>query len=48
MTRQFATVGVVGLGTMGSGIAEVLARAGIEVTGVEIDEVSADRGRRHI
>ena len=35
MPREFRTVGVVGLGTMGAGIAEVLARAGLSVVGVE-------------
>ncbi|MDI3407004.1 3-hydroxyacyl-CoA dehydrogenase family protein [Streptomyces cavernicola] len=35
------TVAVVGLGTMGTGIAEVLARAGREVIGIDISEVAA-------
>jgi 3-hydroxybutyryl-CoA dehydrogenase len=35
---QISRVGVVGLGTMGSGIAEVVARAGVEVIGVEATE----------
>ena len=43
-----ARVGVVGLGTMGSGIAEVLARRGLDVVGVEIDSDGIDRGRGHI
>ncbi|OHV37511.1 MULTISPECIES: 3-hydroxyacyl-CoA dehydrogenase family protein [Pseudofrankia] len=42
------TVAVVGLGTMGAGIAEVLARAGIEVIGVEKDDAGLDRGRGHL
>ncbi|WP_405713452.1 3-hydroxybutyryl-CoA dehydrogenase [Streptomyces xanthophaeus] len=37
------TIAVVGLGTMGSGIAEVLARAGHEVIGIDIDESAARR-----
>jgi 3-hydroxybutyryl-CoA dehydrogenase len=41
-------VGVVGLGTMGSGIAEVLARCGLDVVGVEIDDAGMARGRGHI
>ncbi|MFE3453213.1 3-hydroxyacyl-CoA dehydrogenase [Nonomuraea sp. NPDC059194] len=41
-------VGVVGLGTMGAGIAEVFARAGIRVCGVEADEVALARGRAHL
>lgn len=36
-----ATVAVVGLGTMGTGIAEVLARAGREVIGIDIDDAVA-------
>ncbi|RII06847.1 3-hydroxybutyryl-CoA dehydrogenase [Streptomyces sp. YIM 130001] len=35
------TVAVVGLGTMGTGIAEVLTRAGREVIGIDISEVAA-------
>ncbi|MEU8587652.1 3-hydroxybutyryl-CoA dehydrogenase [Streptomyces sp. NPDC048664] len=34
------TVAVVGLGTMGTGIAEVLTRAGREVVGIDIDEAA--------
>ncbi|MFE9647635.1 3-hydroxyacyl-CoA dehydrogenase family protein [Streptomyces sp. NPDC006365] len=37
------TVAVVGLGTMGTGIAEVLARAGREVIGIDISESAAAR-----
>ncbi|HEV2779816.1 MAG TPA: 3-hydroxybutyryl-CoA dehydrogenase [Actinophytocola sp.] len=48
MAREFRAVGVVGLGTMGSGIAEVLARSGIDVVGVEIDSAGVVRGRGHI
>ena len=40
------TVAVVGLGTMGTGIAEVLARAGREVIGIDISDAAARRGRR--
>ncbi|MEW2568064.1 3-hydroxyacyl-CoA dehydrogenase family protein [Streptomyces sp. NPDC047070] len=35
------TVAVVGLGTMGTGIAEILARAGREVVGIDISETAA-------
>ncbi|MFF8673651.1 3-hydroxyacyl-CoA dehydrogenase family protein [Streptomyces sp. NPDC015242] len=35
------TVAVVGLGTMGTGIAEVLARAGRDVVGIDISETQA-------
>jgi 3-hydroxybutyryl-CoA dehydrogenase len=48
VAREFTSVGVVGLGTMGSGIAEVLARAGVDVVGVELDKESLTRGRAHI
>ncbi|MGX1708520.1 3-hydroxyacyl-CoA dehydrogenase family protein [Streptomyces albidoflavus] len=37
----FGTVAVVGLGTMGTGIAEVLARAGREVVGIDVSEAQA-------
>src|SRR5437763_732334 len=48
MAREISTVGVVGLGTMGAGIAEVLARSGIEVIGVEVDDAGVERGRGHL
>ncbi len=48
MAHEFSTVGVVGLGTMGAGIAEVFARSGLDVIGVEVDDESIDRGRGHI
>jgi 3-hydroxybutyryl-CoA dehydrogenase len=48
MAKEFAKVGVVGLGTMGAGIAEVLARHEIEVVGVEADEAAAQRGHAAI
>jgi 3-hydroxybutyryl-CoA dehydrogenase len=45
VTREFNTVGVVGLGTMGAGIVEVFARNGVDVVAVEVDEASVERGR---
>ncbi|MDQ4006908.1 MAG: 3-hydroxybutyryl-CoA dehydrogenase [Actinomycetota bacterium] len=48
MGREFTTVGVVGLGTMGAGIAEVVARNGISVVGVEKNDHALDRGRQHL
>ena len=48
MAREFARVGVVGLGTMGAGIVEVFARAGIEVVAVEVEAAAADHGRETI
>jgi 3-hydroxybutyryl-CoA dehydrogenase len=48
VAHEFKTVGVVGLGTMGAGIAEVLARNGIRVYGVELDPDALERGRTHL
>ena len=42
---QISKVGVVGLGTMGAGIVEVLARSGIDVIGVEISDEALEKGR---
>ncbi|MFG2648637.1 3-hydroxyacyl-CoA dehydrogenase family protein [Streptomyces sp. NPDC048436] len=41
MDTPLNTVAVIGLGTMGTGIAEVLARAGREVIGIDISEEAA-------
>lgn len=46
--REFKTVGVIGLGTMGAGIAEVFARNGLAVVGVELSEEAIQRGREHL
>ncbi len=48
MARDFKTIGVVGLGTMGAGITEVFARHGYSVVGVEVDDDGVNRGRQHI
>ncbi|MFE5664435.1 3-hydroxyacyl-CoA dehydrogenase family protein [Streptomyces niveus] len=40
MDIPLSTIAVVGLGTMGTGIAEVLARAGREVVGIDTDEIA--------
>jgi 3-hydroxybutyryl-CoA dehydrogenase len=48
VARELNEVGVVGLGTMGAGIAEVLARAGLSVTAVEISDEAVARGRAHV
>jgi 3-hydroxybutyryl-CoA dehydrogenase len=45
---QISKVGVVGLGTMGAGVAEVLARAGVDVIGVEVSQDALDRGRASV
>ncbi|WP_369211779.1 3-hydroxyacyl-CoA dehydrogenase family protein [Streptomyces flavofungini] len=43
MDAPLNTVAVVGLGTMGTGIAEVLAAAGREVIGIDISQAAATR-----
>ena len=48
MTVRIDKVGVVGCGTMGSGICEVVARAGIEVIFSEVSEEALQRGRERI
>ncbi len=48
MAREFSQVGVVGLGTMGAGIAEVLARSGVTVIGVEAEQAGLDRAQTHL
>ncbi|HEY8481025.1 MAG TPA: 3-hydroxyacyl-CoA dehydrogenase family protein, partial [Spirillospora sp.] len=45
---SFSRVGVVGLGTMGAGIAEVLARGGLAVVGIEVNREALERGRGHL
>jgi 3-hydroxybutyryl-CoA dehydrogenase len=46
--RTFETIGVIGLGTMGAGIAEVFARNGFSVVGVELTDEAVERGREHL
>ena len=46
--RDFKTIGVIGLGTMGAGIAEVFAREGFAVVGVELNDDALTRGRQHL
>src|SRR5690242_16514027 len=45
---QIERVGVVGCGLMGSGIAEVCARAGLDVVVREVNQGALDVGRRRI
>ncbi len=45
MTRDFTSVGVIGLGTMGAGIVEVFARNGIDVFAVDVDDAGVEHGR---
>ncbi|MGB8963788.1 MAG: 3-hydroxybutyryl-CoA dehydrogenase, partial [Pseudonocardiaceae bacterium] len=48
MAGQIKTVGVVGMGTMGAGVAEVLARTGLDVVAVDVDAHGVARGRGHL
>jgi 3-hydroxybutyryl-CoA dehydrogenase len=48
VAREFSTIGIVGLGTMGAGIAEVVARTGRRVVAIEPDDAGLARGRGHI
>lgn len=48
MSEAITKVGVVGCGTMGSGICEIVASKGLEVTYVEVDQAAVDRGRARI
>ena len=45
---SLSRVGVVGCGLMGSGIAEVSARAGVDVVVYEVNDEACDRGRQRI
>jgi 3-hydroxybutyryl-CoA dehydrogenase len=45
---EIARVGVVGLGTMGSGIAQVCVQAGLEVVGRDVTPELSERGRARI
>jgi 3-hydroxybutyryl-CoA dehydrogenase len=45
VAREFRSVGVVGLGTMGAGIVEVFARHGIDVVATEIGDAALSAGR---
>ena len=46
--REFKTVGVIGLSTMGAGIVEVFARSGYAVVGGERKHGARDPGREHL
>ncbi len=45
---EIGTVGVVGLGTMGAGIAQICIQAGVPVVGREVTEELGERARAHI
>ena len=46
--KRFSRIGVLGAGLMGSGIAHVAARAGIDVLLLDVNEEAAGRGLDHI
>jgi 3-hydroxybutyryl-CoA dehydrogenase len=48
VAREIQSVGIVGLGTMGAGIAEVVARTGRTVVGVEVNDLCVARAREHL
>ena len=48
MAAPVGTVGVVGLGTMGAGIAQVCAQAGVDTVGVEVSGELVERARERI
>ncbi len=48
MGMDIKTVAVIGMGTMGIGIAEVLARHGFSVRGIDVDDDTLDQARLRI
>ena len=46
--KRFSRIGVLGAGLMGSGIADVAARAGIDVVLLDVSQETAERGLAHI
>ncbi|HEX2029648.1 MAG TPA: 3-hydroxyacyl-CoA dehydrogenase family protein [Nitriliruptorales bacterium] len=48
VAEDIRKVGVVGCGTMGSGISEIVARKGMDVVFVEVDDAAVDAGRDRI
>lgn len=48
MGTDIRTVAVIGMGTMGTGIAEVLARQGYSVRGIDVDDDTLDQARARI
>lgn len=45
---RFSRAGVIGLGTMGAGVVEVLSRAGLMVVGIESDQERASAGLERV
>jgi 3-hydroxybutyryl-CoA dehydrogenase len=48
VVEDIEKVGIVGCGTMGSGIAEIVARHGFDVTFVEVDDEAVEKGYARI
>lgn len=48
MGTDIRTVAVIGMGTMGTGIAEVLGRQGYSVRGIDVDDDTLDQARARI
>jgi 3-hydroxybutyryl-CoA dehydrogenase len=48
MAAEIRKVGVVGLGTMGAGIAQVCVHAGMDTTGVDVDPEIGERARARV
>jgi|694.fasta_scaffold06211_21 3-hydroxybutyryl-CoA dehydrogenase len=48
MTHEIKTVGVIGLGTMGAGIAEVISRSGYRVIAIEMSDLSLAGARANV
>ena len=46
--QAIRTVGVIGAGTMGNGIAQACAVSGLDVAMVDIDDAAVARGRKAI
>ena len=44
MTSSITTVGIIGAGTMGNGIAQACATSGIQVIMVDISQAAVDKG----
>jgi 3-hydroxybutyryl-CoA dehydrogenase len=45
---KIKSVGIIGAGTMGNGIAQVCAVAGLDVVMIDVNEVAIDRGMANI
>ena len=48
MTHEISTVGVIGLGTMGSGIAEIVSRSGYRVIAIDMSDAALASARANV